>query len=159
MELITGGGAFTARNIAAINSNFAAVEAIDYWVRPQAAVPDADGTYAKPFASLTALGSRVTSGVRIGLEGVLKEEYSSPIVNDVTIIGARSNTPRQATTSGVPNGGGATWLSPTSGTGSLLTINGQGWRVENIYFNNTATGATPAGRRTAFTWTVGLGGC
>jgi hypothetical protein len=52
------------------------------------------------------------------------------------------NQPRQATTSGAPNGGGATWLSPAGGTGSLLTIRGQSWRVENIYFNNSATGAT-----------------
>lgn len=145
LATLSGGGAFTARNIADINSNFSALAGVDYWVRPQAAVPDADGTYDKAFASMTALGSRVVSGVRIGFEGVLKEEYSGPIVNDVSIIGARSNAPRQATTSGVANGGGATWLSPSGGTGSLLTVNGQSWDIANIYFNNSATGATTAG--------------
>jgi hypothetical protein len=52
------------------------------------------------------------------------------------------NQARQATTSGAPNGGGATWLSPSGGTGSLLTVNGQAWRIQNIYFNNSATGGT-----------------
>jgi hypothetical protein len=62
-------------------------------------------------------------------------------VNDVTLVGM-GNLPRQATTSGIPNGGGATWLSPTSGTSNLLQPNGQGWRIQNIFFNNSATGAT-----------------
>lgn len=140
VQSISGGGAFTARNIADINSNFAALDGVDYWIRPQAAVGDADGTYTKPFASFLALGaSRIVTGVTIGLEGVLKEEYTTVKgVNDVTILGAYP-TPRQATTSGVPNGGGATWLSPSGGTGALLKVQGQGWTVRNVYFNNSAT--------------------
>lgn len=78
----------------------------------------------------------------VAMAGVVNQEWNAPIVSDVRIVGASAGNPRQATTSGVPNGGGATWLSPTSGTGSLLTINGQSWSVENIYFNNSATGAT-----------------
>ena len=141
---ITGGGALTNKNISDINSNFAAVQLPDIWVRPQYGVnATADGTYAKPYATMAgAFGSPLfVPGCVIGLLGVLFEEVSAPIVNDITILGM-GNKPRQATTSGAANGGGATWLSPTSGTGSLLTINGQGWRVQNIYFNNSATGAT-----------------
>jgi hypothetical protein len=141
---ITGGGALTARNISDINANFAQVAyGVDIFVRPQNALPGADGSYDKPYASMSAAFSSplFKPGVVIGLQGVLLEEATGPIVNDITIVGL-GNQPRQATTSGVPNGGGATWLSPTSGTGSLLTIRGQSWTVQNIYFNNSATGAT-----------------
>lgn len=141
---ITGGGSLTRQNISQINSNFAALANPDIWVRPQyGSNATADGTYEKPYATMAgAAGSPLFKpGVVIGLLGVLLEEYSSAIVNDITIVGM-ANQPRQATTSSVPNGGGATWLSPSGGTGSLLTINGQGWKVQNIYFNNSATGAT-----------------
>lgn len=141
---ITGGGAFTAKNIATINANFDAVTVPDIWVRPQDGHnASADGSYDKAYATMAgAIGSPLFKpGVVIGLLGVLLEEVTAPIVNDITILGM-ANAPRQATTSGAPNGGGSTWLSPTSGTGSLLTIRGQGWRVQNIYFNNSATGAT-----------------
>lgn len=74
----------------------------------------------------------------VALSGVLNQEWTGPKVNDVKIIGA-AGSPRQATTSGVPNGGGATWLSPTSGSGALLVVQGQGWTVENLFFNNSAT--------------------
>lgn len=144
MRVISGGGAFTNRNISDINANFQEVAAYDVFVRPQAAISQAPtGTYDNPFPSFSALSAAgyVKPGVRIGFEGVTAEEWNAPIVNDVT-IGGLGNQPRQATTSGVPNGGGATWLSPSGGTGSLLTVNGQAWRVQNIYFNNSATGAT-----------------
>lgn len=141
LQQITGGGAFTRRNIDALNSNFAALSNPDLWVRPQNAVSGPDGTYERPYASITAAGPFLKPGMSVGLLGVTLEEYTGPIVNDITIRGM-GNQPRQATTSSVPNGGGATWLSPAGGTGSLLTIRGQSWRVENIYFNNTATGAT-----------------
>lgn len=144
LRKITGGGSFTQGNINAINSNFASLVVPDIWLRPQDGInATADGTYEKPYATMAGVaGSPLfVPGVVIGLLGVLKEEFSSPIVNDITIVGM-GNKPRQATTSSVPNGGGATWLSPSGGTGSLLKINGQGWRVQNIYFNNSATGAT-----------------
>lgn len=146
LTTIQGSGAFDASVASQINSNFAAVAPTpDYWVRPQASGSVQDGSYAKPFGSMALARPVMQPGVVIGLEGVLLEQFSGPIVNDVTIVGARSNAPRQATTSAVPNGGGATWLSPSGGTGSLLTINGQAWNVQNIYFNNSATGATTAG--------------
>jgi hypothetical protein len=156
MYTITGGGSFTRQNITQINSNFselaggggvsAGSSEVDVWVRPQVGNNNtADGSYTKPYATLAGVSRVITAGIVIGVEGVIKEEFSSPIINDVTIVGAKSNQPRQATTSGVANGGGATWLSPSGGTASLLKINGQAWKVQNIYFNNSATGASTAG--------------
>lgn len=138
---ITGGGAFTRANIQQINSNFTAVASPDVWVRPQAGNNAWDGlTRDTAKATMAGCASLIEPGIVIGLEGVLLEEYSSPRVNDVTVQGM-ANLPRQATTGGVANGGGATWLSPTSGTGALLQPNGQGWRIANIFFNCSATAA------------------
>jgi hypothetical protein len=68
---------------------------------------------------------------------VLFEQWTTPIVNNVTVVGV-SNIPRQATTSGAPNGGGATWLASSSVTTSLplIRVQGQGWTLANIYFNS-----------------------
>jgi hypothetical protein len=146
LTTITQQGALDATVLGQLNRNFAQTQPyVDYWVRPQASGAEQDGSWAKPFGSMALARPFMTPGVVIGLEGVLKEEFSAPIVNDLSFVGAKSNAPRQATTSGVPNGGGATWLSPSGGTGSLLTINGQSNLVSNIYFNNSATGATTAG--------------
>jgi hypothetical protein len=142
MYEISGGGVFSSQNIKQINSNFAELSQPDIWVRPQfGSNTSGDGSYAKPFASMSGTARVLKAGMVVGIEGVLREEYSGPIINDVTLVGM-GNQPRQATTAGAPNGGGATWLSPSGGTGSLLTINGQSWKVQNIYFNNSATGAT-----------------
>lgn len=137
MQTITGGGSFTRKNIQQINQNFAEVSQPDVWVRPQAGNDANDGlTRDTAKATLAGCASLIEPGIVIGLEGVLFEEYSSPIVNDVTIRGM-ANQPRQATTSGVANGGGATWLAPASGaTTHLAIVRGQGWTFENIYFNN-----------------------
>ena len=144
MRVITGGGAFTFRNITDLNNNFAELGGVDLWVRPQVGSDSgSDGTYDNAFRTMSGLTSagKLVTGVTIGLEGVLTEEFTTPLgVNNVTIVGDQV-TPRQATTSGVPNGGGATWLSPSSGTGTLLKVRGQGWTVANIYFNNSATAA------------------
>lgn len=145
IRTITGGGAFSRQNITDINGNFAAVNGRtpDVWIRPQNGGFDTNpGTFDKPLATMAGASKYIKPGIVIAVQGVLTEEFSGPIVNDVTIIGYNSNQPRQATTSGAANGGGATWLSPSGGTGSLLTINGQSWSVQNIYFNNSATGAT-----------------
>ena len=149
MYTISGGGSFTRTNIDQINSNFselsggssASPTGLSVWVRPQYGNNDNVGSYERPFATISGAARAIEPGLTIYVEGVLTEEYSTPIVNDVSIVGA-GNAPRQATTSGAPNGGGATWLSPSGGTGSLLTINGQSWNVRNLYFNNSATGAT-----------------
>lgn len=139
---ISGGGVFSRKNITDINANFTALVNPDLWVRPQNTNPSAaaDGTYDRPFASFTAAGPSMRPGMVVGLLGVTLEEFSSPKVNDITIIGM-GNLPRQATTSGVANGGGSTWLSPSGGTGALLQPNGQGWLIQNIFFNNSATAA------------------
>lgn len=144
MQNVSGGGAFTRQNINAINSNFTELQSIDVWVRPQygnnlgnGSVVYPHGSYQNPFATMAGLSSVITPGLVVGLEGVLFEEYSTPNVADVTIVGY-GNKPRQATTGGVPNGGGATWLSPASGaTTDLVTVNGQAWTFQNIFFNNS----------------------
>lgn len=145
LQTITGGGAFTRQNISQLNNNFAALSQPDIWVRPQAVLPGADGSYDKPYASLTAAAPFLVPGMIVGLLGVLRDEFVAPLgVNDVTIRGMATQ-PRQATTSGTPNGGGATWLSPLAGatttTTPLCTVRAQGWRFENIYFNSSATAA------------------
>lgn len=147
LQTITGGGSFTRANIAAINANFTALQTPDVWVRPQygnnlgngsASYPL--GSYNNAYATMAGISGILRPGLVVGLQGVLLEEYSSPRVNGVTLLGM-GNLPVQATTSGVANGGGSTWLSPTSGTGALLQPNGQGWRIQNIFFNNSATAA------------------
>lgn len=141
LTTITGGGSFTKQNIADINSNFSALQAVDIWVRPQAGDNSNPGTYAKPLASMSGLSRYLTPGLTVGIEGVLFEEFTAPLgVNNVTLLGYQS-VPRQATTGGIANGGGATWLSPSGGTSWLLRLRAQGWTVANIYFNNSATAA------------------
>lgn len=151
-QQITGGGAFTSGNIAAINSNFAALQPVDVWVRPQYGRNTGNGSVKYPlgsfdnaYATMSGLASRLEPGLRIGLQGVLREEYAFPLgVNDLTVIGM-ANQPRQATTSGAPNGGGATWITPSAGATStttpLVIVKGQATAFQNIYFSSTATAA------------------
>lgn len=92
-------------------------------------------------ATITQALAMAENGAIIGLFGVFNEHCTTRLgLQDITIVGL-ANTPRQATTSGVPNGGGATWLSASGGTTALLTVQGQGVTVRNIYFNNSATAA------------------
>lgn len=79
----------------------------------------------------------------IYLSGVLREQAVAPDgVFDVTILGA-ANTPRQATSSGTPTGGGASWLAPTSPTATtpLFEVTRAGWSFYNIQFNPTTSSA------------------
>ena len=148
MYTISGGGSFTRQNIDQINSNFAEVAAasngspLSVWVRPQYGNDANPGTYARPLATMAGTARYITPGLTIYVEGVIFEQVTFPIVNNVTVVGV-SVVPRQATTSGVPNGGGATWLSPTglSNSLALATVQGQGWTFQNILFNNSATSA------------------
>jgi len=144
LQTISGGGSFTRANIAAINANFQALQTPDVWVRPQYGNNLGNGTtaplgsYSNPYATMSGLSGILRPGLVVGLLGVLFEEYSSPRVNDVTVIGM-GNLPVQATTGGVPNGGGSTWMSPSaSSSGVLLQPNGQGWRIQNIFFSSGA---------------------
>jgi hypothetical protein len=149
MYTISGGGVFSNTNISQINANFSELSGasagsatgLSVWVRPQSGNNNNPGTYDQPFASITGASSVLQSGMTVYVEGVLFENYTAPVgVNNVTIVGVQ-NIPRQATTSGAANGGGATWLPASGGTTALLTVQGQGWTVANMYFNNSATAA------------------
>lgn len=141
MRAISGGGAFTYGNITDINANFSEVQGIDLWVRPQVGSDANVGTYDKPFKTLTGLAAvgAMVPFTKIGLQGVLKENFVAPAVSDISIIGV-ANQPRQATSSGVPNGGGATWMNPGTVAQALVEVGAsnalksQSWRFQNIFF-------------------------
>lgn len=139
---ITAFGAFSQVTADQIAAQIAQdTQDIDLYVNPQLGSDQNPGTdAAAPRATMAGLNGLLVAGMKIGVLGVLTEEWSTPHVNDISIVGL-ANWPRQATTSGVPNGGGSTWLSPSGGTGALLSPNGQGWTVSNLYFNNSATAA------------------
>lgn len=147
MRKVTDIGAFTADSRDIINQNFTDINA-DYYIDANCGYDGNPGTSAGlAFKSMTPLTTvlpafrrKSSSVITVAFDGVLLQEYTTPIVSDVSLVGA-ANQPRQATTSGVANGGGATWLSPSGGTGALLTVRGQSWSVRNIYFNNSATAA------------------
>ena len=117
----------------------------NFWIRPQSAVrtTGASGTFADPFPSFTIArqAGALSTGAVVNLEGVVREQYTTPLgVNNVTVNGAQV-LPRQATSGGVPNGGGATWLVPSSGvsaSSALIRVQGQGWTLNGIYFNSTS---------------------
>lgn len=99
---------------------------------------------ATAYATIAQAVAAANNGEVIGIFGVFRENVTARLgLQDVTIIGQGSQVPRQATSGGVANGGGATWLSPTTvtNTADLLVIKGQGWTIQNVYFNNSATGA------------------
>lgn len=76
------------------------------------------------------------------ISGVLREQVIAPLVYDVSVVGA-ANEPRQATSSGTPTGGGASWLAPTSpvATTPLIRVIAQGWNFSNIQFAPVAASA------------------
>lgn len=90
-----------------------------------------------PFATVSRAFEFIDSYDIIVLAGVVREQLVAPLgVFDVTIVGA-GNLPRQATSGGVPTGGGSTWMAPASGAvaaTALLELIEQGWAVENILF-------------------------
>lgn len=142
------GGAFTAADQASLAQAFTQINA-DFYVDGNNGFNGNPGT-SQGLAFRTMSGTtqallaakflRPSWPITIAVAGVLQEEYSSPKVNQVRVVGAQGY-PVQATTSGVANGGGATWLSPSSGTGALFQPNGQGWILENMFLNNSATAA------------------
>ncbi|MET0785166.1 MAG: hypothetical protein ABWY25_00470 [Paenisporosarcina sp.] len=100
------------------------------------------GGFAMPpagvFSTFAALKPNLRSRDVIYLVGVLREQAVAPDdVYDVLMVGA-ADTPRQATDSGEPTGGGATWMAPASGAVAatpLLEVVRQGWTFMNIAFN------------------------
>lgn len=89
------------------------------------------------FTTFAALKPNLKSRDTIFLIGVLREQAVAPLnVYDVSLIGI-ANQPRQATSGGVPTGGGACWLAPASGAVAstpLLELVAQGWVIQNIEF-------------------------
>lgn len=105
--------------------------------------PQGDGPRGG-FTNFSDLAPNLRSRDLIYLNGVLREQAVAPLgVYDVTILGA-ANSPRQATSGGVPLGSGATWLAPLSPVAltPLLTLREQGWNIANIMFGTVAS--TPA---------------
>lgn len=103
-----------------------------FYLFPQGGGPSGSFT----FSTFTDLAPHLRSRDIVLLSGVLREQAMTPVgVYDVTIVGA-ANQPRQATNGGVPTGGGASWLAPTSpvATTPLLQIIEQGWDIQNIQF-------------------------
>ncbi len=142
------GGAFTAADQASLAQAFTQINA-DFYVDGNNGFNGNPGTSqglafrtmsGTTAALLAARFLQPSKPIVIAITGVLQEEYSSPKLNDVMLVGA-AGLPRQATTSSVPNGAGATWLSPSGGSGALLQPNGQGWVIQNLFFNNAATAA------------------
>lgn len=89
------------------------------------------------FATFAALSPNLRSRDVIVLGGVLREQAVAPLgVYDVTLIAA-ANQPRQATSGGVPTGGGATWMAPATGAVAstpLLELRAAGWKISGISF-------------------------
>ena len=89
------------------------------------------------YSSFADIKPNLRSRDVIVLGGVLREQAVAPDdVYDVTIIGA-GNIPRQATSGGVPTGGGACWLPPSSGAVAstpLLELRSKGWLISGIQF-------------------------
>jgi hypothetical protein len=109
--------------------------------------PDGNGP-RNSFTTMTDVFNHLRSRDVIVLGGVLREQVVAPDdVYDVTVLGA-ANLPRQATSGGVPTGGGACWLPPTSpvATTPLIELVAQGWMFSNIEF--TPVNASAAVRLT-----------
>jgi hypothetical protein len=110
-----------------------------WYLTPQGGVNLPGATKRNSFSTFAELSPNLRNRDIVYLLGVLKEQALAPLgVFDVTIVGA-ANTPRQATSSGVPTGGGAYWTYPTATTPTaataLITLREQGWSFQNICFN------------------------
>lgn len=120
--------------------NFSGLVNRVHYLFPQGGAPSANGLGV--YTTFAALKPQLRSRDVIVLGGVLKEQVVAPAVYDVLVIGA-SNNGRQATSGGVPTGGGASWLAPDSPTATtpLIRVVAQGWRFENIQFAPVAASA------------------
>lgn len=97
--------------------------------------PDGNGP-GSAFTTFAALAPHLRSRDVVIFGGVLREQAVAPLgVFDVYVCGA-AQRPRQATSSGTPTGGGATWMAPASPTATtpLIELREQGWCFENIDF-------------------------
>lgn len=109
------------------------------------------------FATFAALSPNLRSRDVIVLGGVLREQAVAPLdVYDITLVGA-ANSPRQATSGGVPTGGGACWLPPATGavaTTPLLELRAAGWQISGIEFTPHTASAAIRLTRSAVTDTI-----
>lgn len=126
-----------ARNPQVSIGNFGSINNV-WYLAPQGGAETYGSTKVNTFTTFSDLAPNLRSRDIIYLIGVLREQALAPLgVFDVTIQGA-ANTPRQATSSGVPTGGGAYWTYPSSGATAataLLTLREQGWSINNICFS------------------------
>lgn len=116
-----------------------------FYLFPQGGGPSGSFT----FDTFTNLAPHLRSRDIVLLSGVLREQAVCPVgVFDVTVVGA-ANRPRQATSGGVPTGGGASWLSPTTPVAAtpLIQVIEQGWTFQNIQFAPVAAAACIRFRR------------
>jgi hypothetical protein len=108
------------------------------------------------FTTFADLAPNLRSRDTIILGGVLREQAVAPLdVYDVTLMGA-ANRPRQATSGGVPTGGGATWMLPLVPVAAtpLLELRAAGWAIENIEFTPANASAALRLTRSAVTDTI-----
>jgi len=113
----------------ALGKTFGFINNVHY-IFPQGGGPRGSNT------TFAGVSDQLQSRDLILISGVLREQAIAPLgVFDVMVMGA-ANRPRQATNSGVPTGGGASWLAPTSpvATTPLIEVREQGWTFENIQF-------------------------
>jgi len=97
-----------------------------------------------PFATMARAFTFIKSYDVIVLDGVIREQVVSPAeVYNITIIGGGNFTPRQATSSGVATGGGASWLAPTTAVAltPLLEILSAGWTLVNLQMSPVTSSA------------------
>lgn len=117
-----------------------------WFVAPQGAGGPFGGFAMPPagvFSSFADLKPNLRSRDLVYIVGVLREQVVAPDdVYDVAVVGA-ADRPRQATSGGVPTGGGAYWTAPASPTAltPLIEVRSQGWTFANICFNPTTSSA------------------
>lgn len=98
-------------------------------------------SWQAPFKTMERAFSFVKSNDVIFLIGKIAEQLVAPLgVYDVKIIGVTGN-PRQSTNNGAQAGYSAYWKAKTPGVATPnLELIEQGWSIENILFEPTATG-------------------
>jgi len=121
-----------------------------WWIFPQGNGP------RNAYSTITDIKANLRSRDLIIIGGVLREQCQFPLdVYDLTIVGA-ANRPRQSTSGGVPTGGGATWMPPTSPTAltPLAEVRAQGYEFSNISFTPHTSSAAIRLTRSAVVDTI-----
>lgn len=117
--------------------------------------PDGHGPRGA-YSTITSIKDNLRSRDLIVIGGVLRDQLQLPLdLYDLTFVGA-ANKPRQATSAGVPTGGGASWLPPTSPTAltPLCEVRSAGAEFYNIEFTPHTSSAGVRLTRSAVTDTI-----